>query len=316
MWCTCKPMASEPPMPLSPLLSLFMPRLFFLHPNFVSSEALLACRTKDHKRSFNHLIFNILSQVNKGKDGKKDLARSLPVRSQNLGKGTIRRLVRKEIERALLDTEYLDPSEVEEFTIGAGNIGLNTMRCIMREELSRVRRKLSTQSSTESETSRDLDSVFIPPYRQEENPYQSIASLPLAPQPPKDTPREPTANKSPPELPPRNSHMLLNALGDEPPRRNNPDLTQALKSVTLTIGNNWKKLALALPIDSSTAKVKERIEAIEKQHPRNTSKQATAALAEWRINKGKEANIEGLVAALRKCGMNDVIPVVERVSHL
>ena len=81
------------------------------------------------------------------------------------------------------------------------------------------------------------------------------------------------------------------------------------------IGPNWKRLATNLPIDNSQSKIKDKISKIEKKHPGDFTKQATAALAEWRILKGPEATISQLVVALRKSGMHDTVPIVLQASQ-
>jgi hypothetical protein len=92
-------------------------------------------------------------------------------------------------------------------------------------------------------------------------------------------------------------------------------LSECINRIAKVVGGDWRKLAAALPIDTTSGKVQERIVIIEKRHPGNTEKQAAVALAEWRINKGPSADLDDLTIALRKCGLHSLIDQVDRVTQ-
>ena len=54
---------------------------------------------------------------------------------------------------------------------------------------------------------------------------------------------------------------------------------------------------------------------IEVEYPDSKEKQAALALGDWRNYKGKEADLDGLILALRKCHLQDIIPDVEKVTQ-
>ena len=164
-----------------------------------------------------------------------------------------------------------------------------------------------------------------------------INMLPQAPQPPAGPlvmsgSAAPISNSKepPPPLPPRNNSIRNNSvtdfsyefdrsvsLSDRPEgEHGNAALTEAIRRVVRHAGSQWKRLAHVLPIDVTTARVSTRIMAIESQHPGDIEKQATKAMAEWRINAGStgEAHLDGLIHALRRAELYDVISDVERVA--
>ncbi len=54
---------------------------------------------------------------------------------------------------------------------------------------------------------------------------------------------------------------------------------------------------------------------IEAAAPDSKEKQAAMVLAEWRNYKDKDADVDALIIALRKCNLYDIIPDVERVTQ-
>ena len=54
---------------------------------------------------------------------------------------------------------------------------------------------------------------------------------------------------------------------------------------------------------------------IEAEYPYSKEKQAAMALGEWRSHKGKYADVDALIIAIRKCKMQDIIPDVEKVTQ-
>ena len=54
---------------------------------------------------------------------------------------------------------------------------------------------------------------------------------------------------------------------------------------------------------------------IEAQYPDSKEKQAAMALGEWRNYKGKDADVDALIFAMRKCKLHTIIPDVEKVTQ-
>ncbi|ESO06332.1 hypothetical protein HELRODRAFT_160496 [Helobdella robusta] len=77
---------------------------------------------------------------------------------------------------------------------------------------------------------------------------------------------------------------------------------------------DWQKLALALPIRDNKSLASEKIKKIEKQFPKDPRKQARAALQDWNFYYGKNATLDKLVEAMKKCGLVEKIHNVELAS--
>ena len=90
-------------------------------------------------------------------------------------------------------------------------------------------------------------------------------------------------------------------------------LQYSLNRLSKIIGGDWKRLAKVLPLESRPAKCSERIAAIEKQYG-TAEEQARAALGEWRINAGRDATVDDIIIALRKCSLHALIGEVETVA--
>lgn len=264
-------------------------------------------------------------------------SKTLPIRGKNIGYTTIRRMLRREFQRAFtVEDDYMNPQQLlnSEETIsgdmniklGDDKIGSNTMQGLIRDELDKFRRenlKVNNQPVA-LHTVVPVDERVKQSHGYEDvDLYASIASLPPPPAPP--TPSTATI----PPLPPRNPPQLLNAMGNKDFNDNsfmsgmtlstressNAALSESFKKLAPQLGSNWKKLAHALPLESNESKLIARIAAIERAHPKSKEKQAAMALGEWRINKGKRAECDDLILALRKADLWDIIPVVEKVTQ-
>ena len=237
-------------------------------------------------------------------------------------KDTIRRLIRKELE-ATFGSDYEKPTDVsktsimEEDTQAFDGIGVQTLTGLMREEFE----KYKVQKEQE-----EVASYLLPPKHNTddaefEDLYASIANLPRAPSPP--------SPPGAPPLPPRNHPMMIknndssqphpgvSALSLQLTNENPPNtlLDESFKKLAPKLGKDWKKLVHALHLETTPKRINERIAVIQKQHPDSATKQAAAALSEWRKNKGRGADVDSLIIALRRCGLNTIISEVEKVTQ-
>lgn len=79
--------------------------------------------------------------------------------------------------------------------------------------------------------------------------------------------------------------------------------------------DNWKKLSAALPLRNKPEAVKRCIRNLEASYPADPHRQALGALQSWRHYFGEAANVEALVAAMAKCGLEDKVSVVESAAE-
>lgn len=78
---------------------------------------------------------------------------------------------------------------------------------------------------------------------------------------------------------------------------------------------DWKRLSAALPLRSRPEAVHDRIRTIEMQHPANPRKQAIGALQDWRSHVGETADVDALVEAMKQCGLEDKVILVETAAQ-
>lgn len=78
---------------------------------------------------------------------------------------------------------------------------------------------------------------------------------------------------------------------------------------------NWKKLSASLPLRNKPEAVKRCIRNLEFTYPADPHRQAIGALQSWRHYFGEAANVEALVAAMKKCGLDDKVSVVESAAE-
>ena len=139
----------------------------------------------------------------------------------------------------------------------------------------------------------------------------------------------------PPPLPPRNkSHgaggggggggggaddaWSMNMLAESlkvPGQRTDMALQESIKKLSQLLGNDWKRLAKALPLAPNAQFVDIRVREIEKMYLGNSEKQALVMLMEWRLNKGATADVDALIVGLRKCGMKSMVAKVEKITQ-
>lgn len=147
-------------------------------------------------------------------------------------------------------------------------------------------------------------------------------------------------DQNPPPLPPRNS--ILNeqtfkqddprSASDKPRDSFNKEFNRASTCLNLieeaqlvreacfnellqVLGpGDWQKLALALPLRQNSFLAKEKIKTIEKQYPKDRRRQAKAVLQDWNKHYGKNATLENLVNAMKKCGFVEKIKAVEAAN--
>lgn len=190
-------------------------------------------------------------------------------------------------------------------------------------------------------------SMSLPNGKQDDNDYddlyETVRHLQKAPRPAvmkASVEVEDDIPAAPPPLPPRNADMaLLFTDGGKSPEeplpgsKGDPNVTltlqraeslhlgenaalkAAFQRIAPRLGSHWKKLAHALPLESTAAKVNERIASIEKKNPGDYEKQANVALVEWRINHGFKKGTDDIIIALRKCNMHPLIEEVEKASQ-
>ena len=226
------------------------------------------------------------------------------------------------------------------------HIGMNTISGLMREEFDKYRQQIisqidleermnqndqftgsgincrSAKSSTSSQSCDDSE------YDDLYSTLSQINMLPPAPQPPSGS----LTKSEGPSLPPRNDpgngnitnnfrgefnrSKCLSLAGKPSDDHRNAALSAAIQRVVKLSGGQWKKLAHALPIDVTAARVSERVMSIEAAHPSDVEKQSAMAMAEWRVNarsKGGE-NLDSLILALRTADMHDIISDIEQVA--
>lgn len=265
------------------------------------------------------------------KKSKSKQSKTLPSRnSKNLGKNTVRRLLRKELDQAMCG-DYMEPSlclgyakqesmeenDEEDMRIGGGEgIGLHTLKGIMREELDRFRREQLGELAKERQSALQSEHIKDPL----DDTYASLASLPPAP-------ALPTEGTAPP-LPPRNSRAMsrdaleadeaATALGSIRLAKfesGDAALRECFALLSNELGSKWKRLARALPLAADNATLEKRICAIEKCHPKAMDKQALSCLVEWRINSGKKACLDDVIIGLRKASLLDFVPIVDKISQ-
>lgn len=78
---------------------------------------------------------------------------------------------------------------------------------------------------------------------------------------------------------------------------------------------DWKRLSAALPLRNRPEAVHDRIRTIEMQHPANPRKQAIGALQDWRSHVGETADVDALVEAMKQCGLEDKVILVETAAQ-
>ena len=240
----------------------------------------------------------------------------------------IRRIIRKELELSF-GSEYERPvglgggsstlwEEVEQ-----QSIGVNTLTGLMREEFEKYKQGLQMAP---------MESAPIPVVKNKddadyEDLYASLANLPHAPFPPTNDVDSPP--RPPPALPPRNASMghifrsgeeelafsTQNALVLSSQNATNPALTESFIKLAPLLGKDWRKLAHCLPLEDTPTKVDGRIMAIEHQMPKSVREQALRALTEWRVKKGRDATVDALIIALRKCNLHPLISEVEKATQ-
>ena len=197
-------------------------------------------------------------------------------------------------------------------------IGLKTLKGILRDEFERFREQtmLDKILSDISNMGDDDDEIY------ETLPHWDAPDIPDEP-PPEEAPGAPphyaAMKKSPPpELPPRNSPMTeqnkresvrsSDSLTLNKQKSNAAVLNYVFKKVAPTLSTGWKKLANELNLN-------DRVKEIENKYPDEPEKQALMTLGEWRINQSKNADIDDLIIALRKCKLTDVIVKLESVCQ-
>lgn len=86
---------------------------------------------------------------------------------------------------------------------------------------------------------------------------------------------------------------------------NSHDLNVAIDTISDNIGKDWRNLARKLRITEA------QLQHIEYNYPHDMKRQIESALTEWQRNKGSDASVDNLVAALRSCRLNMVADTVE-----
>lgn len=86
---------------------------------------------------------------------------------------------------------------------------------------------------------------------------------------------------------------------------NSHDLNVAIDTISDNIGKDWRNLARKLRITEA------QLQHIEYNYPHDMKRQIVSALTEWQRNKGSDASVDNLVAALRSCRLNMVADTVE-----
>ena len=248
-----------------------------------------------------------------------------------------------DVRMAMEEAKKTGSSTASDSKLMTSQVGMNTLRGIMREEFEKYKNEfLSPGPQTAAHGFDD----FKPDndYKEQENDlyedlYASIRDLGLAPKKPttpiETVPEELDIDDMPgtnltfaPPLPPRNDTLGKGATGGAAsvesqmeglrlgrPQPTSMQFKESMQKIAPKLGDNWKKLAHALPLESTPEQVERRIQAIEKQYPGDRPKQAAVALAEWRINQSKDADVDNLIYALRRCNMGDIIQDVEKVTQ-
>jgi len=266
---------------------------------------------------------------------------SMPSNIKDNRRSVIRRLIQQELETMEQGSScYLEPNACvtgpsgsepsEEEARALRSIGPNTLKGVLREEIGKFTKQLfSSQFSADGTIPEESPYSFgrapkPPGHSEYEDIYETVKMIP-----------QPTSGEGhqednyedndsddapPPPLPPR--VISLNDDDDEPKDMlqlsiptDSAVLTESLSRIAELIGADWKKLAYQLPLEKTPSKTQQRVEKIEKKHPGDVKRQATAALGEWRINKGSSADVDCLIIALRNCGLNQLIDEVDRATQ-
>ena len=254
---------------------------------------------------------------------------TLPPRFKEARNSRIRRVIQKELEAAFSD--YQNPADVvgaasakrsdEDEVIMAG-VGLQTMTRLMREEIQKYKDQIVKPGLPPKPAY--TDATDIKEECEYESLYDTLKGFGQAPAPPdvlqaESGGAENEVRQAPP-LPPRNNHedeVPLDELINSVSIKGQPTsmaLNAAIRKLAQILGTDWKKLARALPIHRSPSRCEDRIRKIEKEHLGNTERQAVQALLDWRLNMGGAAEVDALIIAMRKCGLQDKIEEMEMVT--
>ena len=239
-------------------------------------------------------------------------------------------------------------SRDEDTEVLMAGVGFKTMTRLMREEIQKYKDLMS--SPTRLDRSSPVIEVDNDIY---EDHYQTLDHFGHAPPPPSinnggaGAAAGGAAGASggavgdtyksivPPPLPPRNkSHgaggggggggggaddaWSMNMLAESlkvPGQRTDMALQESIKKLSQLLGNDWKRLAKALPLAPNAQFVDIRVREIEKMYLGNSEKQALVMLMEWRLNKGATADVDALIVGLRKCGMKSMVAKVEKITQ-
>lgn len=229
------------------------------------------------------------------------------------------------------EPDYESPLGIAESVSEDSKIGMNTLRGIMREELKNWRDETFKSGKYKPAASLKAGPSNVDPrasgiYEDFYDDLKDISKLPPAPAPPTN---KTSANiVVAPALPPRNQSKAVSELEAMAEAQHKEDgvrltgshlegavLNESVRNLAAVLGDDWRRLAKHLPIESSPAKVESKVKSIEKAAPNNTEKQAAMALGEWRLFKGRQATFDNLIIALREAQLQEHIPSVERACQ-
>ena len=268
-------------------------------------------------------------------------------------KKKIQDLVKNQLQEVFeTDDTYLQakPGDVYD-TIGSHsdipNIGFKTLKYLLRSEFQKYKSSGHEVGRSKSVNSGSADGVCSAATAagvfDERNIYEDIVKGTVNDRENKWVKGGQTIrlklDQNPPPLPPRNSILNEQTFrqddpGSAPEKKNsfNKEFNRASTCLNLieetqlvreacfnellpVLGpGDWQKLALALPLRQNSFLAKEKIKTIEKQYPKDRRRQAKAALQDWNKHYGKNATLENLVNAMKKCGFVEKIKAVEAAN--
>lgn len=259
----------------------------------------------------------------------------------------IQALVASQFKDIFLDQDdpYLQPigsSNAMYGTLGPNNmqnIGFKTLKYLLRSEFQKLKSSYNQSPTTTATTTNSTTDLYF-----ERNIYEEIT---------KGTEMEKESkwvkggqtiklgrNQRPP-LPPRTSiierqQQNLSVNDETKFLRNsfNTDFSHASLKLNLIEetqfvkeacfneliyvleAGDWQKLARNLPLRNTKNLVEDKIRKIEKQFPKDTTKQARSALNDWNQYYGKNASFAKLIEALKKSGLVEKIKAVEMANQM